>query len=332
MTSGAALLAARDVVADCLVWDNHSCMPLRPDDHGFLAELDAVHAAGVDVISLNIGFGPQSPGEHLAMLDSFERWLVEKSDRVRLVRTVADAHGARREGKLGILFDVEGMAPLNGGRLDLVESLRRRGVGWMLVAYNNANDVGGGCVDADTGLTPYGREVLNEMKRVGMIVCCSHTGHRTAMEVMERADNPVIFSHSNAAALHDHYRNIPDGLIRACADTGGVVGINGLSHFLGGEATPARVAEHIDHVAQLVGSDHVAVGLDYVFDRAELDEYLATMRATFPDDPTATPLSMVHPSAIVEIAAALLDRGYGRTDLAKILGENWLRVAHAVWR
>jgi len=332
VTSEAALIEARAIVADALVWDNHACMPLRPEDHRFLEGLDAVHAAGVDVIALNLGFGPLSAESHFAMLDSFERWMAERPDRVRLVTRAEDARAAKAEGRLGILFDVEGMVPLNGGRIDLVEAFRRRGVGWMLVAYNNANDAGGGCVDADEGLTDYGRDVLAEMKRVGMIVCCSHTGHRTAMEVMERADNPVIFSHSNPAALHDHYRNIPDSLVRACAETGGVVGINGLGHFLGGEATPARVAEHIDHIAQLVGPSHVAIGLDFVFDRAELDEYLATMRATFPDDLALTPLTMVHPSQIVEIAAALIDRGYSRTDLAGILGENWLRVAGQVWR
>ncbi|QGN55643.1 hypothetical protein GKE62_14930 [Novosphingobium sp. Gsoil 351] len=204
-----------------LVWDNHACMPLRPDDHAFIDQLADAHAAGVDVLSLNIGFGPQGPDEHLAMLDSFSRWLAEHADQYLLVRSVADIQAARADDKLGVMFDVEGMVPLNCGRIDLIERFRTGGVGWMLVAYNRNNDSGGGCTDEDGGLTPYGRQVLREMERVGMIVCCSHTGHRTAREVIDAAGMPVIFSHSNCSALYDHYRNIPDDLIRACADAGG---------------------------------------------------------------------------------------------------------------
>lgn len=323
---------AQAIVADSLVWDNHACMPLRPDDQSFLSELDGVRASGVDVLSLNVGFGPLGPDLHLAMLDSFTNWISEHTSDYALVHSLQEIAQARADGRMAIFFDVEGMVPLNDGRLDLVEEFRRRGVGWMLFAYNLNNDAGGGCVDEDKGLTTYGRAVLAEMKRVGMIACCSHTGHRTAMEVIEAAGMPVIFSHSNAKALHDHYRNIPDELIEACAATGGVVGINGLSSFLGGEATAARVAAHIDHVAQLVGVDHVGIGLDFVFDRAELDEYLAKMSTTFPDDPSLRErLTMLSSTGIVDIAASLLEKGYARQDLEKILGGNWQRVAAQVW-
>jgi membrane dipeptidase len=333
MPSPDAVAEARALIDDMLVWDNHACMPLRPDDYGFLPELEAVHAAGVDVISINAGFGPQGPDEHLAMLDSFTGWLEERADRYRIIHAVGDVAAARAEGRLGVLFDVEGMYPLNAGRIDLVEDFRRRGVGWMLIAYNRNNDAGGGCADADGGLTDYGRAVLDEMRRVGMIVCCSHTGHRTVMDVIEHAGAPVIFSHSNAAALHEHYRNIPDDLIRACAETGGVVGINGLGAFLGdNDASPERVAQHVDHVAQLVGARHVAIGLDYVFDRQELVEYLEKMRDTFPGDELfRQPLEMLPPTRIAEVAACLIGRGYRRDDLAAILGGNWLRVAGQVW-
>lgn len=328
------LRAARDIIASTLVWDNHACMPLRPADHSFLAQLEDVHASGVDLVSLNVGFGPQGPDEHLAMLRSFTDWIAANPQRYQLVRTTADIEAARRAGRLGIFFDVEGMAPLDGGRIDLVETFRDQGVGWMLIAYNRNNDAGGGCADEDGGLTAYGRAVLAEMKRVGMMVCCSHTGHRTAMEVMAEYDGPVIFSHSNASALNNHYRNIPDALIKACAQTGGVIGINGLGVFLGeNDASPGRVAAHIDHVAQLVGPDHVAIALDYVFDRQEFIDFLATMSETFPDDASwKQPLTMLHPRRIDQVVACLLERGYEKDDLAKILGGNWLRVAGQVWR
>lgn len=326
--------AARAIVENALVWDNHACMPLRPGDASFLPELDAVRAAGVDMISLNIGCGTMEAEAHLAMMAAFTAWIEARSDRFRLVRSLADIEGAQAAGQLGIQFDVEGMAPLDGGRIDLVEQLRLGGVGWMLVAYNRNNDAGGGCADEDRGLTGYGRAILAEMKRVGMIVCCSHTGHRTARNVFEAADNPVIFSHSNALAVADHYRNIPDELIRACAATGGVIGINGLGTFLGeNDASAARVARHIDHVVQLVGPAHAGLGLDYVFDRQELADFLRTMRQTYPDDESyRQPITMLPPTRIVEIVQALLDWGYPRDAITAILGENWRRVAAKVWK
>lgn len=328
-----SLAMARDIIASSLVWDNHACMPLRPDDHSFLPQLGAVRESGVDVISLNAGFGPQSAKEHLAMLDGFATWLAERPDDYLLIRSAADVDTARNSRRLGVFFDVEGMVPLDGGRIDLIETFRSKGVGWMLVAYNRNNHAGGGCADDDSGLTAYGRDVIAEMKRVGMIVCCSHTGHRTAMQVMEAADGPVIFSHSNALALWEHYRNIPDALIKACAETGGVTGVNGLSNFLGNnDASPARVAEHIDHMVQLVGPKHVGIGLDYVFDRKELEDFLASMAETFPDDATLRePIDFVSPTQITQIAAQLIGRGYSSEDLQDILGGNWLRVAAAVW-
>jgi membrane dipeptidase len=324
---------AKRIVREALVWDNHACMPLRPEDHSFLPQLFDVHASGVDIVSLNAGFGPTPLSLHLDMLESFHRWIDSNTARVRLVRTVADIDAARREGKLGVMFDVEGMGPLDGGRIDLVERFRRDGVGWMLVAYNRSNDAGAGIYDPDHGLTTYGKEVLAEMKRVGMIACCSHTGHRTAMDVMNHAGNPVIFSHSNASAVYAHERNIPDALIKACAETGGVIGVNGLGHFLGdNDASPQRVAEHLDYIVQQVGPLHAGIGLDFVYDQAEFAEYLAKLRETFPDDASlpSTP-NMLPATEMDALVAHLLGRGYKRDDVEAILGGNWRRVANSVW-
>src|SRR5690606_26602133 len=98
----------------------------------------------------------------------------------------------------------------------------------------------------DAGLSSFGREVVREMERVGMLVDCTHTGYRSSMDVLEMATRPVVFSHSNPRVLHDHERNITDEQARACARTGGVIGVNGLGHFLGGEATAENLFRHID--------------------------------------------------------------------------------------
>lgn len=325
---------AEILVSNALVWDNHACLPLRPDDHAFFGRLEAVAAAGVDVISVNVGFGPISLAQHEAMIVGLTNWIATSGSYCRVVKTVADISAARAEGKLAVFFDVEGMAPLDEGGEALIAPWRDAGVGWMLIAYNAANRAGSGCTDeVDCGLTDHGKRILAEMRRVGMIACCSHTGHRTALEVMEHAGAPVIFSHSNAAALFPHYRNIPDDLIRACAQTGGVVGINGIGGFLGdGPASIARLVDHIEHVASLVGTDHVGLGLDYVFDKQELVDYLAAMPDIFPDaESMEHATSMICPDRVANIAEELLARGADEASVRKILGENWLRVAGEVW-
>jgi membrane dipeptidase len=172
------------------------------------------------------------------------------------------------------------------------------------------------------------------MERVGMVLCCSHTGYRTAREAMEYSRNPVIFSHSNARALRDHERNIPDDLMRACARTGGVININGIGLFLGeNDNSTATLVRHIDYACALVGPEHVGLGLDYVFDRDELDAYLRERPDLFPPEKGYTSgIALVEPERIPEIADALLARGYGEQDVRGILGHNNLRVARRVWR
>jgi len=205
----------------------------------------------------------------------------------------------------------------------------------MLVAYNLNNRAGGGCLDDDPGLSDFGGAMIDEMNRIGMIVCCSHTGERTALEAIERSALPTIFSHSNARAVWEHPRNIRDHVIRACAEKGGVVGINGIGHFLGSGIDLAEAfARHVDYVARLAGVDHVAIGLDYVFDTQELLEYLRSKPELFGKDARSaeTGFASVAPEALRDVVAILSKIGYSDGDLEKILGLNLLRVARAVWK
>jgi membrane dipeptidase len=318
--------AAR-LVQGSLVWDHHACMPLRPQDQSFLPQLARHRQAGFDAVTVNIGFGEMGPDEHLAMLAALRRWLSARPEAYVLGDSAQDVEAARAAGKLAVSFDIEGANGV-GERLDLVEQYRAQGVRWMLLAYNRNNPFGGGCQDEDSGLTGLGRELVAEMERVGMLVCLSHTGHRTVRDVLAVASQPVIFSHSNCSAVHAHPRNIPDELIRACAATGGVVGINGVGIFLGrNDASSEAYARHVDHAVQLVGPAHVSISLDYVFDMQELEDYTRKMQHTFPPGlgyelgPRFVP-----PEQITEIVATLQAWGYADADLQAILGGNLMRL------
>ncbi len=282
---------------------------------------------------LNVGFGEQGIEDHVRTLASLRHWLLARPDDYLLIDTADDIDHARTTGRLAVGFDIEGANAI-GDQPSLIQLYHDLGVRWMLLAYNLNNRVGGGCQDQDNGLTAFGREVVTEMERVGLQVCLSHTGHQTARDVLAMATRPVIFSHSNASALRDHPRNISDDLIRACASTGGVVGINGIGTFLGdNDSRSETFARHVDHVVQLVGPQHAALGLDYVFDTRELDDYLAKMGQTFPAElGYQAGIRMVAPEQLPEVVDILIGWGYPMADIQLVLGGNLMRLARTVWK
>jgi membrane dipeptidase len=316
-----------------LVWDNHACMPLRPEDETFLPQLARHKAAGVSLVILNVYFDVHPPELAFAMLASFRHWLAKHAEDYVLAQSVADIEAARREGKLAVAFDIEGGRAVEA-HPGLVEIFYRLGVRWMLIAYNRNNRLGGGCLDEDSGLTAYGRSIIDEMERVGMVLCCSHTGYRTAREALEYSKNPVIFSHSNPRAVWNHERNIPDDLMRACAATGGVVNLNGIGIFLGeNDNSTGTLLRHIDYAVQLIGADHVGLGLDYVFDPKELDDYVKARPDIFPSAKGyGAGMAMVEPERLPQLAEALLQKGYSDAQVQGIMGQNNLRVARQVWK
>jgi membrane dipeptidase len=167
-----------------------------------------------------------------------------------------------------------------------------------------------------------------------MLVDCSHTGLRTTLQAMEASTSPCIFSHSNPVSLHKHGRNIVDEQIKACARTGGVIGINGIGLFLGDPvaATPTLVRA-ITYVADMVGIDHVGVSLDWTPEN--LEGLTAANPKFWPQSEgygQGSNMRVAAPSQLPEITEMLLDRGYAEEDVRKVMGGNFRRVAASVWK
>jgi membrane dipeptidase len=270
------------------------------------------------------------------MLAHLRHWIAQRPEQYLLVQSAGDVQQAKNSGRLGIFFDIEGAGAIDD-QLSMIGLYYDLGVRWMSIAYNLNNRVGGGCMDEDRGLTEFGAKAVDEMARVGMVTCCSHTGQRTVLDVIDHSRNPVIFSHSNPRALRDHPRNISDEAIRKCAAKGGVVGINGVGVFLGENDTRSETfARNVDYVARLAGIDHVAIGLDYVYDNSEVLEYMRKAPQLFGADAQAqlqgAGCDFVPPEQIPEIADCLRAMGYVESDLARVLGLNLLRIARTVWK
>ena len=326
--------AAEALFRNHVIWDDHS--GFEPDPGVDLSGLRVWKDAGVDYLSVNVGYDVMDWRDTIKALAAFRRWILA-ADGYRLVTTVDEVRAAQRAGDLAVTFDLEGMNALDGS-LDMVGVYHRLGVRQMLFAYNRNNLAGGGCHDEDTGLTRFGRAVVAEMNRLGMIVDCSHTGYTTAMEAMEASAAPCIFSHSNARALWDHERNIRDEQATACAATGGVVGVAGIGIFLGDNDTSTRaLADHVDHYANLIGPAHVGIGLDWGFEFADTDgrgaaETIARNPEYWPRSQYDHPsVGCAHPRQLRDLAEELFRRRYGESEVAGIMGSNFMRVAEAVW-
>ena len=302
--------------------------PLKPNSD--LTELKRYKDSGVNFVSLNIGMDMDSFENVIQVLARFRSYIAAHPDEYAFALTVKDILGAKQSGKLAIAFDLEGSDPLLGN-LNMISFYYDLGVRQMLLAYNKDNRASGGCMEGRIGLTDFGKDVIREMNRVGMVVDVSHMGYRATMEAFEVSSKPVIFSHSNPKALHEHARNITDDQIKACAKTGGVIGINGIGDFLGGTSSEL-VVQNIEYVMDLVGPEHVGIGLDYVIDKQEIIDYITNHPDVFPPEIFNDYIALVEPEQISEFTELLHQKGYSEQIISGILGGNFLRVAKEVWK
>ena len=311
-------------------WDAHGCPPFAICAN--LSFLDRYKNSGVNFVSLNVGFDLTNQAETLKLIHYFHQWISKHNDKYVIVKNIHQIIASRSENKLIIAFDIEGCNLLNSN-LEMVSKLYALGIRQMTFAYNNNNDIGGGCFDIDSGLTAFGKQLVKECNDVGMVIDCSHVGYRTSMEIMELSEHPIVFSHSNPKKLVNHLRNITDEQIIACAEKNGVIGINGIGIFLGNnDVRTEKIVEHIDYVAQMVGAEHVGIGLDCVFAADEIKSFIEKNPDTFPEKYGFYDVAVAEPEQFSEIEGLLKLRGYSENEINNILGENFLRVAKAVWK
>jgi membrane dipeptidase len=318
-------------------WDAHVCLPLHPQA-SFLP-IDRLHAAGVDYVSINVGMDMNPVAQIMSVIAGYRATVAANPGRYRLVNSVADIEAAHVAGQMAIGFDLEGAMPLLD-QPDMVALYGNLGVRQIHFAYNRNNSVADGCHDVARGLTALGRRMVEAVNAAGLLMDCAHTGRQCSLDIMAASTQPVVFSHANPLAMVDHGRNITDAQIRACAATGGVVCVSGVSLFLGTDAPNARdVARHAAYVANLVGVQHVGIGLDIGFSEVALDD---TPPGAF--DPTYWwPASAGYINAIAgvrytpvqawqELDAALQATGMNSDEAAMVMGGNMMRVAQQVWR
>ena len=236
---------------------------------------------------------------------------------------------------MAVAFDLEGMNALDGS-LDLLRLVHTLGVRQILFAYNRNSIAGGGCHDEDPGLTGFGRAAVREMNALGMLIDCSHCGYRTTLEAMERFARPGrLLPLQSARAPRPRAEHPGRAGAGVRGDRGGGRGQRDRPLLGEDDIRTPTLADHVEYLLDLVGPDHVGIGLDYFFEAdvdASFQETLAENEDYWPREQyPGGAVRCAPPSRLRELTAELLRRGRSEAEVRAVLGGNFLRVAGEVW-
>jgi membrane dipeptidase len=284
----------------------------------------------------------------LEQFDIARRFIARYPERLALALTAADIEREFKRGRVASLLGMEGGHVIENS-LGALRAYYDLGARYMTLTHNVTLDWADAALDSTRhdGLTDFGREVVREMNRLGMLVDLSHVSPATMSDALDVTQAPVIFSHSSARALTEHPRNVPDSILQRLPKNGGVVMVTFVPAFVSNEvaqyekreteenerisaevadtaevsrrmeqwraanprpqATLAQVADHIEHVRKVAGADHVGLGSDF-------------------DGITNVPVGLEDVSTFPQLFAELIRRGWSDDDLRKLAGRNVLRV------
>lgn len=305
-------------------------------------------ASGVTCVFQNAGEEGSGIDRLLKRLARFTYTTDMMGDTVIKAATPDEIVKARTENKHALYFSGNGV-PLPQEWVSVEEELRyirvffQLGIRMMHLTYNRRNVIGDGCAEtANGGLSDFGRAVVKEMNRVGVIVDVAHSGWQTSLEAAQRSERPMVASHSSAASVHTHIRSKPDAVIKAIADTDGYIGICCIPRFLGGTGNIAAMMKHIDYVAKKYGSDHVGIGTDVAYtssyavgENEKIPSYSrgrTRWEALWPPEKFEETAEMRQSMAWTNwplFTVGLVQMGYSDSEIQKIIGGNALRVAKA---
>ena len=264
----------------------------------------------------------------LEMIDGLNLEIEESPGLFALCRTAAQLDRALEQGRVAVLLSLEGAEPI-GTNLSLLRTLHALGVRLMGLTWSRRNAAADGAATAlggrrsPAGLTAFGRELVAEAVRLGMAVDISHLNDAGMADLLTLGVPRLFASHSNARALLDKERNIPDDWIRSLAARGGVIGINGVNTLTAADdadATVERVADHVEHIAAVAGRAHVGLGLDFC---ADLPEF-GPQRPLQPGERAIMDILGDH-AGVSALLQELKARGWPESDIRNVAGENFLR-------
>ena len=314
-----------DLHLDSLLWQRD----LRRDDAGGQADLPRLRRGGVDAAAFTIPtrffgvaglkafhdrwpprawFDPWARFQH--QIEEMQSYVLTEPSTIRLLREPSDFVQNEKDGVLSVFQGIEGAHALgeDEGAFDRLPQLKKMGVLFVGPVHLSDNAYGGSSSGSDRGLTALGRRLLEQMNREGLLVDLAHASHRTFEEALSLTELPPLVSHAGVRGVHDAWRNLSDGELRAVGNKGGVIGVMLAPPALS-RPNLAEAFQHLEHIVEVAGEDAAAIGSDF-------DGYV-----TPPIDAAGLP----------QLTELMLRAGWREERIRKILGGNALRVLSSAW-
>ena len=301
--------------------------------------LERLLESGVNVQSITLASPSANFETVLKEMYSYYNLFDYYPDKVMQIKNVEDIKEAQRTKKIGVIFSLQNASSI-GSDFYKWSILSRLGLKICQLTYNEPNSLGYGCMsDIDNGLTFYGKQAVREMNRQGIVVDLSHVGEKTSLQAIEESNNPCIFSHSNSYTVTPTTRrNLSDTIVKAVAETGGVIGLSShafLCHETEGvQPTLEDYMVHFDYLLNMIGPDHIGIGTDIYEYYTKF--YWETKTKLLYNSPwyfeTVFNNDLKRVDQYNNITRGLVAIGASDEDIKKILGLNYLRIFSQVWK
>ena len=278
--------------------------------------------------------------ESLINLAKWKSWFKEYSDLIIQVNEIEDILYAKKTGRVGIILGWQNTSGFEN-HIELIPLFKELGIKVMQLTYNTQNLSGSGCFESrDNGLSDFGREVISEMNKQGVLVDLSHVGDTTGEEVIRFSNKPVAYTHCCPKTLLNHPRNKSDRQLKFIIDNGGFIGISTYPWFLpkGGETTVDDCVEVFEYVIKLVGEDNVGIGTDFTqghtkdfFDWLSLNHGHGKNLIERDWDVAPQPKGFQNLSEFHNITNTMISKGWSESRIRKFMGGNWYDFLKNVW-
>ncbi|WP_347261216.1 membrane dipeptidase [Rudaea sp.] len=332
-------LVERSLVIDMLAPLKIDFRPEAYADPLSAADAEMFRSCGITGFHNSIGVGGASAyADALTFLAAWNGFVGRNQDVFTLVGTATDLDKAKKQGRVAVVMGLQNADEFREARD--VKAFHQLGLRCAQLTYNSQNLIGGGSTDRiDGGVSDYGVEIIKAMNEIGMLIDVSHCGDRTTLDAIELSPRATAITHSNCRALNNHPRLKTDEAIRKLAAKGGVMGITGVRMFVKDKdpTTIEDIVDHIDHVAKLVGVEHVGIGSDsdlIGYDKMPPDQYKqlkAAYKSSYAFRDRIDTDGFDHPFKVYDLTAALLRRGYGSEHIQAVLGGNFRRLLGESW-
>ncbi len=344
--AGAAAYSMRavDLVARSLVIDMLAPLKIDFSPEAYsnpLTEAQVAEFRSCGITGLHNSIGTGGPGvveETLSFLAAWQGFCARNADLFSVVDKAPDLDRAKAAGKCAVIMGVQNSEHFREPKD--VKSFYQLGQRCSQLTYNSQNFLGTGGTDrVDGGVSDFGASIIEAMNEVGMLVDASHCGDRTTLDAIELSKGPIAITHSNCRALNDHPRLKTDEAITRLAAKGGVMGITGVRNFVRDRepTTVEHIVDHIDHVVQLVGIEHVGIGSDSDLNgyddmpAEQRKELMASYKSSYAFRDKLDTDGFDHPKKVFDLTEALIRRGYGDSNIEAVLGGNFRRLLGTVW-